>query len=117
MSMFTINGTVVGTFVQPGRKDDKGEVSDPKDKVQIFGDMPTQTGDTRHELVTLSCEDRRVYDALQGKKVSIPMGVLAPGKGQIIYFIPKGAKPVVEPESPPSIQSSPMAAGAGRAGQ
>lgn len=96
MSMFTINGQVIGTFTQPGRVDEKtGEIGESKDKVQIFGDMPTQSGETRRELVTLSCEDRKEYEALQGQQVSIPMGVFAPAKGQVIFFIPKGARPTV----------------------
>ena len=96
MSMFTITGQVAGTYTQPSRFDAKtGESSQKKDKVQIFGGMPTESGEIRLELVTLTCEDRSIYDVLKGRTVSIPMGVFAPGKGQIIYFIPRGAKPAV----------------------
>jgi hypothetical protein len=106
MSMFTINGLVTKVFTQPGRTDDKtGEVSEPKHKVQVLGEMPTQSGESRMELVTLTCEDRRVYESLQGKQVSLPMGVFCPSKGQVIYYIPKGGKPTLLGEAP---------AGAGR---
>ncbi len=96
MSMFTITGQVMTALTQPARVDKQtGETTPKKDKVQIFGEMPTESGETRFDLVTLTCDDRSVFDALKGKTVSIPMGVFAPAKGQVIYFIPKGAKPVV----------------------
>lgn len=96
MSMFTITGEVAGTYTQPGRTDDKtGEIQEPKDKVQLYGEMPTPSGETRRELVTLTCEDRKVYEALKGRQVRVPMGVFSPGKNQVIYYIPKGSKPEV----------------------
>jgi hypothetical protein len=97
MSMFTINGTVAKVFTQLGKTDEKtGEISEPKHKVQVLGEMPTQSGETRIELVTLTCEDRHIYENLEGKKVSLPMGVFCPAKGQVIYFIPKGGLPIVQ---------------------
>ena len=97
MSMFTINGLVSKVFTQPGKTDEKtGEITEPKHKVQVLGEMPTQSGETRMELVTLTCEDRRIYEHLQGKQVSLPMGVFCPAKGQVIYYIPKGGLPIVQ---------------------
>jgi hypothetical protein len=98
--MFTINGLVTKVFTQPGKVDEKtGETSEPKHKVQVLGEMPTQSGESRMELVTLTCEDRRVYDSLQGKQVRLPMGVYCPSKGQVIYYIPKGSKPEIVGEA------------------
>lgn len=106
-SMFTINGLVTKVFTQPGKVDEKtGEVTEPKHKVQVLGEMPTQSGESRMELVTLTCEDRRIYDDLQGKSVSLPMGVFCPSKGTVIYFIPKGGRPTVQGEAPARAGSS-----------
>jgi len=115
MSMFTIAGEVAGTFTQPARTDDKtGEVQEAKDKVQIYGEMPTPSGETRRELVTLTCEDRRVYEPFKGRQVRIPMGVFSPAKNQVIYYIPKGS----QPEVVGGVEVGPGAAVAGlRAGQ
>jgi hypothetical protein len=100
MSMFTINGLVTKVFTQPGKVDEKtGEVVEAKHKVQVLGEMPTQSGESRMELVTLTCQDRKIYDNLQGKQVSLPMGVFCPAKGQVIYFIPKGGRPTVVEDS------------------
>jgi len=97
MSMFSITGQVVNTFEAPGRAADekKGvEAQDAKPKVQILGEMPVPGGQKRVELVTLTCEDQRVYESLRGRTISVPLGIFAPAKGQIIYFIPKGSTPV-----------------------
>ena len=98
MSMFSITGQVVNTFEAPGRAANEKagvEAQEAKPKVQILGEMPVPGGQTRVELVTLTCEDQRVYEALRGQTVQIPLGIFAPAKGQIIYFIPKGSFPVI----------------------
>lgn len=103
MSMFTITGQVVNTFEAPGRAANEKagiEAQDAKPKVQILGEMPVPGGQKRVELVTLTCEDQRVYEALRGRTVSVPLGIFAPAKGQVIYFIPKGSTPVEVGEVP-----------------
>jgi len=96
MSMFTVTGQVVNTFEAParaGKPENQQEAQDAKPKVQILGEMPVPGGQKRVELVTLTCEDQRVYEALRGRTVRVPLGMFAPVKGQIIYFIPKGSLP------------------------
>lgn len=95
MSMFTITGQVINTFDAPPRTDDKGEKLDGKPKVQILGEMPVPGGQKRMELVTLSCEEKREFQPLQGKTVRVPMGIFSPARGQVVYFIPKGGRPEV----------------------
>ena len=97
MSMFNITGQVINTFEAPARSNkETGVEQEAKPKVQLLGDMPVPggNGQTRMELVTLTCEDQSVYEALRGRTISVALGIFAPAKGQIIYFIPKGAKPV-----------------------
>ncbi len=98
MSMFTITGVVINTYDAPPRKAEDGKEEEGKPKVQIMGDMPVPGGQKRMDLVTLSCEDKREYEALQGKTISVPLGIFSPGRGQIVYFIPKGARPLVVSE-------------------
>jgi len=109
MSMFNISGTVLHTFDQPKRVDSKtGEVlSDEKPKVKIMGDMPLPNGQPRMELVTLTCEDVKPYDALKGQKISVALGIFAPAKGLVIYFIPKGSHPSVEGSGRQALPVSP----------
>lgn len=97
MSMFTITGQVINTFEAPGRKANEKagiEAQEAKPKVQILGEMPVPGEQKRMELVTLTCEDQTEYEAFKGKTVTVPLGIFAPARGQIIYFIPKGAHPV-----------------------
>lgn len=96
MNMFTINGLVTKVFTQPEKVDEAtGEVGETKFKVQLLGEMPTQSGEVRDELVTLTCEDRRVHEGLKGKNITVAIGVFCPAKGQAIHYIPKSSKPTV----------------------
>ena len=95
-SMFTVTGQVLKTFIQAGQLDkETGETSKPSIKVQIMGEMPVQGGDTKLDLISLTVEDQKTYDALKGKKIRVPLGFFSPNKGNIIYFIPKGSQPEI----------------------
>lgn len=95
-AMFTLCGQVANVFVQPGGTSKKtGEVFDPRDKVQILGQLPLPSGGHKLELVTLNVEDARLFQAAQGKTIRVPVGVYAIGK-TVGYFIPQGAKPQLE---------------------
>jgi len=94
LSMFTVTGQVMKTFVQPGGVDkETGETSPPTAKVQILGEMPVKGGDSRFDMVTLTVEKREEFEALKGKRVRVPLGFFAPSKGNIVYYIAKGGKP------------------------
>ena len=95
-SMFTVTGQVLKTFIQPGIADKTtGQVGNSSTKVQIMGEMPVQGGQSRLDLITLTVEDQKTYDELKGKKIRVPLGFFAPQKGNIVYFIPKGATPEI----------------------
>lgn len=92
-AMFTLCGQVANVFVQPGGVSKKtGEAFDPRDKVQILGELPLPEGGKRLELVTLNVEDARPFMAAQGKKIRVPVGCYAVGRS-VGYFIPRGGKP------------------------
>lgn len=96
MSMFTVTGEVMHVFDQPGRLDrETGEIGPDSVKVQIMGDMPIPNGQSRLDMITLKVSDRKSYADLQGKKIRLALGFFSPLKGQIVYFVPKGAKPEV----------------------
>ena len=94
LSMFTVTGQVLKTFIQPGAVDkETGEIGKSSIKVQIMGEMPVQGGESRLDLITLTVENQKTYDDLKMKRVRVPLGFFAPQKGTIVYFIPKGATP------------------------
>lgn len=94
LSMFTVTGRVLKTFIQPGQVDkETGEIGKSSIKVQIMGEMPVQGGESRLDLITLTVEDQKTYDDLKNKNVRLSLGFFAPQKGNIVYFIPKGATP------------------------
>ena len=86
MSMFTLTGVLVNTYRAPLRKGaEASEVE--KDKIQILGDVPLQNGEVRKDLITITVPDVRKYEGEEGTEISLPVGVFAPAKGQIIYFM------------------------------
>lgn len=96
ISMFTVTGQVLKTFIQPGQVNrDTGEVGKSSVKVQIMGEMPVNGGDSRLEMINLTVEDQKTYDDLKMKRVRVPLGFFSPQKGNIVYFIPKGSKPEI----------------------
>lgn len=91
--MFTLCGEVANVYVQPGGTSKKtGESFDPRDKVQIIGQLPMSTGGHKLELVSLNVEDARLYEQAIGKTIRVPVGVYSTGK-TVGYFIPQGAVP------------------------
>lgn len=93
MSMFSISGKVINTFMQAGRADRKtGEVSPDVPKVQILGDVPLSGGGTKSDLVTLTIPESIDLSNYQGKEIRLPLGVMAVDKNSLIYYIPKGSK-------------------------
>ena len=100
--MFTLCGQVMNVFVQPGGVSKKtGEAFDPRDKVQILGQIPLPEGGHKLDLVTLNVEDARPFQSAEGKTVRVPIGCYALNR-TVGYFIPQGAQPVVVPQRPPA---------------
>jgi hypothetical protein len=92
--MFTVTGQVMKTYVQPGRTDNKtGEITEPSVKVQLLGMIPLLGGESKLEMVSLTIENRKIYDELQGKHIRVTIGMFSPAKGNIVLFIPKSSKP------------------------
>lgn len=86
MSMFSITGTLVNTYRAPVRKGaDSSEIE--KDKIQILGDIPLNNGEVRKDLISITVPDVRKYEGEEGSVITVAVGVFAPQKGQIIYFI------------------------------
>lgn len=96
LSMFTVTGQILKTFIQPGQVDrETGIAGKSSVKVQIMGEMPVQGGDSRLEMITLTVEEQKLYEDLKSKRVRVPLGFFAPQKGNIVYFIPKGSIPEI----------------------
>jgi hypothetical protein len=94
--MFQVTGQVLHVYQDPDRTDkETGEVTKGRPKVQILGELPLENGQTKHDMITLSVDRKADYEPLVGSRISVPLGMFSPAKGQIMYFIPKGGKPAV----------------------
>ena len=95
MSMFQVTGQVVHVYDAPALVDKETlkVTREEKPKVQIIGDVPLPNGQQRYDMITLTVDDKTEWEALQGQRVTVPLGFFAPSKNTIIYFIPKGCHP------------------------
>ena len=100
MSMLSMTGKVIHVFESPKGERKDGTEYGGQDKVQILGENPLPNGETRFGLVDLTAHDSSHFRTFQGQEVTFPIGVLAAAKNQIVYFIPRGALPVLS--SPPA---------------
>lgn len=95
MSMFTVAGKVINVFDQKGRLDETtGEMTPTTPRLQMLGEMPMPDGEVRMDMITVKVENKEAFASLVGKDIRLPIGVFSPSKGQIVYYVPKGSKPV-----------------------
>ncbi|WP_200918401.1 hypothetical protein [Jeongeupia sp. HS-3] len=88
MSMLTLNGQIINVFEAPkGVNKSTGEAFGGKPRVQILCKNMLQNDETRMDLVNLTVEDERPYKALQGKLVSVPVGVYVVNNAPGFYAI------------------------------
>ena len=91
--MFTITGQLLKAYPETQVNKETGEEM-KRNKIQLLGDMPLRDGSgTRFDMVTLSVEDLGPYRELEGQTIRVPFGFFAPGKGNVITFVPKGSRP------------------------
>ena len=91
--MLQIAGQVVNVFTLDGGKDKDGQEYSERYKVQLMGNIALPNGDTKYDLMDLTVENLTDWVGLKGKNISIDIGVFAPSKGNIVFFVRKGAKP------------------------
>lgn len=91
--MLQISGKVVNVFTVESGKDKDGKNYDARNKVQLLGNIALPNGDTRYDLMDLTVDDLVEWQSLKGQDIAIDVGAFAPAKGNIVYFVSKGAKP------------------------
>ena len=93
--MLQITGKVINLFTVEGGKDKEGKEFAEKHKVQLMGNVALPNGDSKYDLMDLTVESLDDWTSLQSKQIAIDIGAFAPAKGNIVYFVRKGAKPRV----------------------
>ena len=94
--MFSITGELRKVYTEKQVDRDTGEEK-TRHRIQILGEIPLRdaSGDTREDMVTLTVENPAEYRELIKETITVPFGFFAPGKGNVVTFVPKGAKPTV----------------------
>ena len=91
--MLQMTGKVVNLYTNEGGTNKDGASYEARHKVQLLGGVDLPNGDVKHDLIDLTVDSLKDWQALAGKEVTVDIGVFAPAKGQIVYFIKKGTKP------------------------
>lgn len=100
MSMITMQGKLINTFQANSRVNrETGAVEAGKHKIQVMGQMPMESGETRLEMHDLTCNDLNSFKPLVGKTIRFALGIMSSGDNTILY-IPRGTLPEVIAESP-----------------
>lgn len=93
LTMLQIKGQVINVFTVSGGKDKDGNDYEPRNKVQLMGQVALQNGDSKFDLMDLTIDDLAEWKDLKTKHISVDVGAFAPSKGNIVFFVPKGVKP------------------------
>ena len=91
--MLQMTGMVVNLFTKEGGTDKDGKQYEPTHKVQILGAVDLPNGDVQNELVDLKVDSLDDWLTYKGKNVAVDVGIYAPQKNTVVYFIKKGTKP------------------------
>lgn len=90
MSMITLNGTLINTFMAPKGVNKSGEEYGGQDKIQLLAKMDLPNGEFRMEMLTLTAPNIEPFKQYLNQQISVPAGVFISGNG-IQWFIPKNA--------------------------
>lgn len=91
--MLQMTGMVVNLFTKEGGKDKDGNSYEPTHKVQLLGAVDLSNGDVQNELIDLKVDSLADWQGYRNKTVTLDVGIYAPAKNSVIYFIKKGTKP------------------------
>jgi hypothetical protein len=106
--MFKVEARLINTFkANDFTNKETAETVAGKDKIQLLGQFPVESGEARMELIDFSVDDIRLYKPLQGKLMTVPISMFS-NNNRVVYFVPKGSIPKAiqeTPENSPHIKS------------
>jgi hypothetical protein len=92
-SMLSMTGQLLNVFETAKGINKQGEEFGGQHKIQILGAVTLPNGSIQNKLIDLTCHDVRSFEPFLGKQIFFPVGVMATGKNQVVYYIPKGGSP------------------------
>ena len=72
-------------FKQPIGQGKDGKEFGGNYKLQILGSVDLQNGETKNQLIDLTCHDINDFEPYRGQVISFPVGVVAMGKNQTVF--------------------------------
>jgi hypothetical protein len=93
--MLMCTGIVDNLLFQAAGKGRDGNPYAASWRVQLKCDQPLPDGGVRRKFVELKTDHPEFFRDREGKPVSVPVGVMS-GRGDPIFFLPKGWTPPAE---------------------
>lgn len=90
--MLTLTGTLIHSFETPKGETKEGKAFGGDYKIQVLGQVELPNGESRKDLITLTCHSINEYSQYLNQDIRVPVGVFVNGKTPS-FFIPKGSKP------------------------
>ncbi len=91
LPMLVMSGKVDNIFLTPEKEGKDGKYGGDH-KVQLLVDQPQENGEIKRGLVDLKTSHPAYFHAMEGKRVSVPVGAYA-YKGEVGYYILKSWSP------------------------
>lgn len=85
--MLVMTGRVDNVFVTPEKEGKDGKYGGDH-KVQLLVDQPQENGEIKRGLIDLKTKHPDYFQAIEGQRVSVPVGAYA-YKGDVGYYILK----------------------------
>lgn len=95
--MLVMTGRVDNVFVTPEKEGKEGKYGGDH-KVQLLVDQPQENGEIKRGLVDLKTKHPGYFQAVEGQRVSLPVGAYA-YKGSVGYFILGSWSPPSAPDA------------------
>jgi len=92
--MLNLVGQIVNVFETPQGTTKEGKQYGGGYKVQLMSETYLKNGERRAELVDLNVENPVPFRELQGKRVTMPVGVLSSGSRVVFFHVKTAPNPV-----------------------
>jgi hypothetical protein len=101
--MLLLSGKLFNIFTTDRRKTKSGDEFGGDDKVQILTTVALENGTSKSELVDLKVNDAALFRGKEMRDVQIPVGVFAPAKGSVVFFM--SGKPIFNASTPLQVKT------------
>lgn len=92
--MLTLEGMVMGVYETPKGTTKDGDEFGGKARVQLLGEVWLRNGQSKRDLVDLTVDDPKPFEAVKGSTVRVPVGIFARGNTAMFFHAKAAPEPL-----------------------